>query len=472
MRLNRGMSRAFCRRTWMDLSVRAIFGCLLVGLSAASTAGEIKALSLAETGEFTRIEISLSGSTEHKVFTLANPDRLVLDLPGGRLAKDFRPGPATGSVVGVRTGSPEPGQLRVVFDLVEAIQPRTRIEGVGPDAAQRLVVELHARSAQRTVAAVRRVEDVVGRGEREIVVAIDAGHGGKDPGAIGPSGRREKDITLAVAKELAREIDAMRGFRAFLVRSDDRFIALPQRYQIARGQQADLFVSVHADAAHNRNANGASVYVLSLGGASSQAARWLADRENAADLVGGVKLDDKDDTLAAVLLDLSQSATMRASEDVARHVLDGLKRVGKAHKPQVERANFVVLRSPDVPSMLIETGFISNPNEERRLSDPVYRKQLAAAIGEGVRAYFVTRPPPDTWLAANPDAAPIGAREHVVVRGDTLSAIAVRYGVSVASLRRANNLNSDVVRLGQRLRVPAPSGVVGSVAASSGMSAR
>ena len=200
--------------------------------------------------------------------------------------------------------------------------------------------------------------------------------------------------------------------------------------------------------------------MLSTRGASSQAARWLADKENAADLVGGLSLDVKDKNLAAVLLDLSQSATMRMSEDMAGNVLDALKEVGKAHKPQVERANFVVLRAPDVPSMLVETGFITNPDEERRLNDPDYRHRLATAITSGVREYFTRQPPPGTWYASRqfqPETQPQSsmARQHVVGRGETLTHIAAVHGVPVSSLRQANNKRDDVVRVGERLRIPA-----------------
>jgi len=247
------------------------------------------------------------------------------------------------------------------------------------------------------------MQDVVGGGQRKLVVAIDAGHGGKDPGAHGPSGVNEKVVTLAVARELARQINADPGMRAVLIRDSDSFVPLKDRYMKARAAQADLFISIHADASPNNSASGASVFVLSTRGATSQAARWLADKENAADLVGGVSLDEKDYNLAAVLLDLSQSATMRASDDIANQVLGSLKNVGKAHKPAIERANFVVLRSPDVPSMLIETGFITNPSEERRLNDPGYRNRLASAIAQGVRKYFTDQPPAGTWYASRQD---------------------------------------------------------------------
>jgi N-acetylmuramoyl-L-alanine amidase len=227
----------------------------------------------------------------------------------------------------------------------------------------------------------------------------------------------------------------------------------------ARAAQADLFISIHADAAQNDAASGASVFVLSTRGASSQAARWLADQENAADLVGGVSLDEKDRNLAAVLLDLSQSATMRASDDVAVQVLAALKNVGKAHKHEVERANFVVLRSPDVPSMLVETGFITNPGEEQKLNDPDYRRRLANAIVGGVRGYFQRQPPPGTWFAARMDepepVVSMLATAHVVGRGETLSSIAQRHGVGMDTLRRANNLRGDRVRVGERLTIPA-----------------
>lgn len=245
----------------------------------------------------------------------------------------------------------------------------------------------------------KTVNDVLGASARKLVIAIDAGHGGKDPGALGPNGTREKDITLRVAKELAAAINADPGMRAVLIRDDDTFVQLQERYQRARRAQADLFVSIHADAALNNAASGSSVFVLSTKGASSQAARWLADKENAADLVGGVSLDDKDRNLSAVLLDLSQSATMRMSEDAAGNVLRSLKELGKAHKKEVEHANFVVLRSPDVPSMLVETGFITNPEEERKLSDPQHRKRLAFAIAQGVRAFFIEQPLPGTYYA-------------------------------------------------------------------------
>ncbi len=239
-------------------------------------------------------------------------------------------------------------------------------------------------------------------GMRPLVVAIDPGHGGQDPGAIGANGRREKDVTLAIGRELARQINATPGLKAYMTRDKDVFIPLNRRAQLARAAKADIFVSVHADAAENRSASGASVYVLSLKGASSQRARWLADKENAADLIGG-RVPQAGNTLASVLLDLTQSGHMKASEDAAHHVLESLGDVGDTRK--VERANFAVLRTSDMPAMLVETAYISNPVEERQLTDPAYQRKLAAAILRGVDTYFLRQPPPGTLYAARASAA-------------------------------------------------------------------
>ena len=237
------------------------------------------------------------------------------------------------------------------------------------------------------------------------LVVIDAGHGGHDPGATSPyNGKREKDLTLELARAIRDDLVAGGRVRVALTRSDDRYLVLEERYGIARRLKADLFLSIHADAAENRNARGSSVYVLSTKGASSQRARWLADKENAADLIGGVSLQRTEGTLANVLLDLAQSGNMKASEDAASHVLGGLKRIGNNHKPNLERANFAVLRTSDMPAMLVETAFISNPDEERRLTDPAYQRRVAGAVLDGVHTYFSRQPPPGTLFAARAQA--------------------------------------------------------------------
>ncbi len=429
---------------------------LLAGLAwNLAHAGELRGVSVDAGPTGTRAELSLDAEARFEVIRLSGPERLVIDLPGTTLPRGLAMPAAAGVVRGVRSGHPVPGTTRIVFDLAEpvaAIGPRLEPGASGP----RLVLEWPgehpgasaatatavvpqepdplailtqgaARSTPATTgpasasvqrpasvppqpalppstpaqAPVKTVDDIARRaGLRPLVIAIDAGHGGQDPGARGPSGTREKDITLKIARELARQVNATPGLKAYLTRDTDVFIPLTRRYQLAREHKADLFVSIHADSFTKPTASGSSVFVLSQRGASSQAARWLANQENAADLVGGVKLQDKDDTLASVLLDLSQSATMKASEDMAEQVLAGLKQLGKTHKNHVERANFVVLRSPDVPSMLVETAFISNPDEERKLKDPGHQSQLAKAILNGVTAYFSRQPPPGTLYAA------------------------------------------------------------------------
>ena len=347
--------------------------------------------------------------------------RLVLEWPGDGKASEPLPtaittSPSTAAAIPAPLPStapsrtetgPSPAQIlqgapTANVDMPAAQSISTAPAGAAPQATLPPVVSSPVTPPQ---GATKTVQQIMRGGMRPLIVAIDAGHGGQDPGARGGNGSREKDVTLAVARELARQVNATPGLKAFLTRDTDVFIPLAQRYQKARAAKADLFVSIHADAFNNPEASGSSVFVLSQRGASSQAARWLANQENAADLGGGVRLQDKDTTLASVLLDLSQSATMKASEDIAGHVLSGLKRLGKTHKAQVERANFVVLRSPDVPSMLVETAFITNPEEERKLNDPRHRTDLARAILDGVNTYFTRQPPPGTLYAARAEAA-------------------------------------------------------------------
>jgi len=311
-----------------------------------------------------------------------------------------------GFVKQLRAGSPEGGQLRFVVDLAEPATPRSFTVGPQGGYGDRLVVDLEGgpgaaaasrgSTASSTPKVVKSAQTTDGR---NIIVAIDAGHGGPDTGAIGRRGTYEKNVVLAIALRLKQIIDQEPGMSSVLTRDGDYFIPLRERIIRARRQQADMFVSVHADAYHDRSVAGSSVYVLSPRGATDEATRWLAERENAADLVGGVSLDDKDSVLASVLLDLSQGASMSASVDAAEKVLHELDRVGAVRRRAVQHAGFVVLKSPDIPSMLVETAFISNPGEESKLSDPSHQRNLATAILAGVRAYFSVNPPPGTRFA-------------------------------------------------------------------------
>jgi N-acetylmuramoyl-L-alanine amidase len=432
------------------VSLRRFAVVALALIAGRALAGDIQAVRFWDADDHTRVVFDVNGPVNYKLFTLANPDRLVLDIAKSRVAKSLDGAPLEGAVKRVRTGRQGTDTLRVVLDLDRTIQPKSFLLKPADQFGHRLVIDLFdVESAPRVVK--REASLPVAQGERDVIVSIDAGHGGDDPGALGANGSREKDITLAVAKVLADRIDAEPGMTAVLTRDRDFFIPLNRRYEIAREQKADLFISIHADAFVKSQARGSSVFVLSNRGATSEAARMLADRENSSDLVGGVSIDDKDATLAAVLLDLSQGATMQASEVVANNVLRGLASIGNLHKREVQRANFVVLRSPDVPSMLVETAFISNPAEEKRLNDPAHREKLANALVHGVRDYFATTPPPGTWFAANPQRA----RHHVVARGESLSLIAQRHRVSVASLKRENALATDTVHAGVVLKIPA-----------------
>ncbi len=312
------------------------------------------------------------------------------------------PSPTAAQTAVTTTASPSPAAILNAQTPVGTAPPAATpsVAQVTPPAPAPTVVPETPRPSMPSDASRIRMQP----GMRNLVVAIDPGHGGQDPGAIGPTGKREKDVTLAVARELARQVNNTPGLRAFLTRDTDVFIPLPMRAQRARAAKADIFISIHADAAENRSATGSSVYVLSTKGASSQRARWLADKENAADLIGGVSLSRTEGTLANVLLDLAQSGNMKASEDAAGHVLGGLKRIGNNHKPNLERANFAVLRTSDMPAMLVETAFISNPDEERRLVDPDYQRRIAGAVLDGVHTYFSRQPPPGTLFAARAQA--------------------------------------------------------------------
>jgi len=443
---NAGMGRTIWRRWGMVWA-------LAPALALAAPPTDIRAVRLWESPEYTRTVFDLGGVVEYKLFTLDNPERVVLDLQGARLASGYSAPKPHGRVRGLRSGQPTAGALRVVIDVAPGTRAKSFLLAPVGNKNHRLVIDLYPREVSATPAAPRVVSAPGSGALRDVVIAIDAGHGGEDPGALGAKGTREKNVTLAVARALAIAVDAEPGMSALLVRDGDYFIPHKQRYQRARDAKADLFVSIHADAFTRRAASGSSVYILSQRGASSEAARWLAASENQADLIGGVSLDDKDNTLAAVLLDLSQGATLGASDTVANSVLRSLSRVGKVHSHSVQRANFVVLRSPDVPSILVETAFISNPAEERRLNDPAHQRVLARAMLDGIRDYFHGSPPPDSWIAANPQRP----REHIVARGESLSLIALRHRISLGELRRVNNLRTDMVRTGTVLVIPSES---------------
>lgn len=426
---------------------------VLLMLGANAFGGEVQNLRVWAGPDSTRAVLDLEGRVEYRLFTLANPTRLVVDIDSTSIRGELPFNPERGGVItGVRHGIRNGVDLRVVFDLEGSVKPQSFLLDPAGEYGHRLVIDLIPENAQTPAERVREVTRSARNGQREMIVAIDPGHGGEDPGAVGPGGTFEKEVTLAIARELERRINEMSGMRAVLIRTGDYFVPLQERYDRARQAQADLFLSIHADAFRDFRVRGSSVYVLSRSGASSEAARLLAKRENQSDLIGGVRLDRGDDMLSSVLLDLSQSAALEYSNNAAEKILEQLGAVGRRHRSRVERANFVVLRSPDVPSVLIEVGFISNPQDEQNLNNAEHRRRVASAIASGVNDHFMRTAPQGTWFAANRTRD-----RHVVERGDTLGVIARRYQVSVNQLREANNLNGDVIHPGAVLVIPAGS---------------
>lgn len=434
--------------------MRGIVFSVLACLSIASFAADIETVRLWAGPDRTTVVFDVSEPLTYRLSAFKNPNRLVIDFLGTELPRSLKlPAVAGTPVKGLRYARRNNKDVRVVLDLEQRVSVGDSLLPPRKQYGHRLVLNL-APISKTSVAAKPRPpatpkltkKRIASAGLRDIVIAVDAGHGGEDVGAIGPSGVYEKDIVLAISKALVAEINRYDGMRGVLVRGGDYYVGLRKRMIKARDEKADLFISIHADAFRDPRVRGSSVYVLSQRGASSEAAHWLAENENASDLIGGVSLDDKDDVLKSVLLDLSQTASLDASIDAAKSILGGLKKLGKVHKREVQHAGFMVLKSPDIPSLLIETAFISNPDEERRLLSETYRRKLAASMFSGIRAYFEDNTPPGTRMAEQ--------RSHRVSRGDSLSLIADRYDVSMESIKLANNLANDGVRLGAVLKIP------------------
>ena len=408
-----------------------------------------------------RLIIDLESHPKFEVFRLDNPDRIVVDLQQtqlGHKGKTPRVKRTHHIIKKVRSASRKNQSRRIVIDTKGKIKFRSYSLLPNREYGHRLVIELNQKMPEIASKSDDRLKNITPSKDisankntelRDIIIAIDAGHGGEDPGAMGRRGTKEKHVSLRIAKKLKNAIDKQNGFRGVLVRKGDYYLSLRKRMEIARDNNADMFISVHADAYKNPSVKGSSVFILSERGASDEAAKWLADQENSADLVGGVSLDDKDKTLAMVLLDLSQTATSDASGRVASKVLKEISKIGPVHNDTVQHARFVVLKSPDIPSLLVETAFISNPREEKRLNDAKYQAKLASAILRGIKSYFKNNPPPNTHLAKAESS-----RTLLVEPGDTLSNIAHSLRVSVSTLRSLNQLTSENIKVGQVLTIP------------------
>lgn len=411
------------------MSPRALaLAAVLLAPTAALAGASVDSLVLDGSADGARLSVGLTGPVKGTVFTLERPDRVVIDLKSATLDRRRAHVPSPdGLVRRVRVGPREGTTLRIVLEVDHRVAARLLPAAKGGE--RRLIVELGApdperggASAQSAPAAAPLVaERTMPRTTRDLIIAVDAGHGGDDPGATGRDGTREKDVTLAVARALATRINAEPAMRAVLTRDRDVFVPLPERVKRAHDAHADLFVSVHADAIADRNITGASVYVLSQRGASSETAKLLADRENAAVLIGA-PLPANDDVVASVVVDLVKSQAMSDSMDAAAKVLEQLNEVGEVRKARVQQAGFVVLKAAAMPSMLIESAYITNPGEERRLRDPRHQARLADAILSGLRNYFRENPPPGTRMAAlvaaaqMPSGEGLGAPPHSLQR--------------------------------------------------------
>ena len=371
------------------------------GLSLALLAGAKPAFARAKTAltgirisqsaeDHTRVVFDLSGDFEHRLFTLNDPHRVVIDLHDTRESQAIDISRESTSLMsGIRSASKDNGRLRVVLDLKGKARPRSFELKPDGKSGHRLVVDLHATKLDPTPIITSQQER--NKQKKQFVIALDPGHGGRDPGAIGKKGTREKDVALSVAKKMKTLINQTSGYRAILTREGDRFVSLRNRVKKAREAEADIFISLHADSFHKPNVKGASVYALSLSGASSEAARWIAEKENASDLIGGISLDDKDDLIASVLLDLSQTATIQDSLELGSDVLSNIGKVSRLNNNKVQQAGFAVLKAPDMPSILIETAFLSNPAEEKKLRNPKHQHKLAKAVFSGIKNHLENR---------------------------------------------------------------------------------
>ncbi|WP_166264406.1 N-acetylmuramoyl-L-alanine amidase [Marinobacter caseinilyticus] len=449
--------KSYFTKGWLRVWVLAW---LVVAVSAGHAATTVEGARIWPAPDHTRVVFDIGAGVEHSIFALEKPARLVIDIKNVKLGADLSRLELGGSPIKRIRSAPRNGRdLRVVLDLDNAIKPRSFQLEPNQQYGHRLVVDLIQENQKALPTKDEPVLQDNAGSRRDIIVVIDAGHGGEDPGAIGPQGTREKDIVLSMAKTLESLINSQPGYKAKLTRNGDYYIDLRSRTVLARKYNADLFVSVHADAFRTPQPRGASVFALSQRGATSETARWLARSENRSDLiggVGGVSLGDKNDVLAGVLLDLSMTASINASIGVGDYVLKQLGGVTKLHKPGVEQAAFAVLKSPDIPSILVEAGFISNPREERNLKSSAYQRRISQAVFGGIDSYFNSTPPPGTLLAYNKrQAQNLAGGQYRIQRGDTLSAVARRNQTTVNELMRHNGLSNDRVLVGQTIEIPA-----------------
>jgi N-acetylmuramoyl-L-alanine amidase len=410
-------------------------------VSARSTTGaQVQDIRLSKNNNYVRLVFDLDGNADHSVFALHNPERVVLDIKTTKMPHGMVDQVQANSLIrSIRSGVRNDKDLRVVFDLSKEVSPRSFLLAPSGQSGHRLVIDLHDKKQPAKVKTASK---------RDVIIAIDAGHGGRDPGATGRSGTHEKTVTLQIAKRLEKNINAQRGMKAVLIRKNDRYMRLRDRINKARDSHADMMISLHADSFPDPRARGSSIYALSVDGASSETARMLAEKENAADLLfGDVNLAIEDQMVKEVLFDLSLTGTIESSLDIGGEILGQIKSVNRVHKKKVQQAGFAVLKAPNIPSVLLETAFISNPREEKNLRSSAHQKKVAKAITRGVNKYFSRKSPPGTWLASS-------ECDYVVCNGDDIAAIAKQNNVNETDLRARNGLYADNLVAGQVIKIP------------------
>lgn len=419
----------------------------VTSLSHASVSKtQVKDIRLSKNSDYVRLVFDMDSSVQHTIFSLHQPERIVLDLKNASIPHGMVDMIQANSLIrGIRTGIQNGHDLRVVFDLHEQVTPRSFLLTPSGKAGHRLVLDLHdsENKSKKKVAKVAPKKEL-----RDVIIVIDAGHGGRDPGATGRGGTKEKTVTLQMAKKLEKLINTQRGMKAVLTRKNDRYMKLRDRIEKARKSDADMMISIHADSFPNPRARGSSIFALSVDGASSETARLLAENENAADLLfGDVTLDIDDQMVKEVLFDLSLTGTIQSSLDIGDEVLKQIGTVNKVHKKTVQQASFAVLKAPNIPSVLLETAFISNPREEKNLRSSAHQQKVAKAISRGVNSYFLRKAPPGTWLSE-------AVTDYKVRPGDNLGVIANRFNTSVDDLRTRNALQTNNLSAGQVLKIP------------------
>ena len=410
-------------------------------VSAKSTAAQVNDIRLAKNNGYVRLVFDLDGIADHSIFALRGPERVVLDIKNTKMSHGMVDQLQANSLIrSIRSGVRNDKDLRVVFDLSKEVSPRSFLLAPSGTSGHRLVIDLHNKKGKS--------EKIKRASKRDVIIAIDAGHGGKDPGATGRSGTHEKSITLQIAKRLEKDINAQRGMKAVLTRKNDRYMRLRDRIHKARDHHADMMISLHADSFPDPRARGSSIYALSVDGASSETARMLAEKENAADLLfGDVDLAIEDQMVKEVLFDLSLTGTIESSLDIGGEILGQLKAVNRVHKKKVQQAGFAVLKAPNIPSVLLETAFISNPREEKNLRSSSHQKKVSKAITRGVNKYFSRKAPPGTWLASS-------ECDYAVCDGDNAATIAKKHDVNESDLRARNGLHADNLLAGQVIKIP------------------